>query len=81
MLVVNLPPYDDALADLTDATDLPVLQDDSDVDMSGGWGAAKGYVYVLDPEGLPRFIHYSINFDSERERLVAEVLLLLEEGR
>lgn len=73
MLVVNLPVYDDALGDLVAATDLPVLQDTSDNDMGERWGASKSYVYVLDASAHPAYIHYTLSFTNDIDRLLQEV--------
>jgi len=58
---------------MTDGVTLPVLQDTSKDDAADAYGASKWYIYLIDAEGIPQVIHYSLDFPDEAERLVTEI--------
>ena len=68
------------MKELIKGVSLPVLQDTSEADVFDIYGAEKWYIYLVDRDGIPRTIHYSINLDSERERLLSEIAALAAEG-
>ncbi len=67
---------EDGIPDLTENTNLPVLQDTSDDRVAQCFGASKWYIYVVDRAGEVQYLHYQLNLESERERLLAEVASL-----
>ena len=52
---------------------LPVLQDTAKVQAEIEYGAAKWYIYILDRQGIPRVIHYEMDLDEDRQRLLDEI--------
>ena len=77
--VVALDAALDSLPELADGHDLPILVDTATEGLEARYGAERWYIYLLDRAGLPRTIHYSIDFTRESDRLVAEVDALLAE--
>ena len=71
--MVNLAGTEDGIPDLSAANQLPILQDDVETHLAQCFGASKWYIYIIDREGIPRTIFYSLNLDSERERLLAAI--------
>lgn len=81
LLLINLPPYADDVAELVGSeVSLPVLQDTDEADVAELYGAEKWYFLLVDREGLPRTIHYSLDLGTESDRLLAEIAELVEEG-
>ena len=52
---------------------LPILQDDVETHLAQGFGASKWYIYIIDAAGIPKTIFYSLNLDTERERLLTAI--------
>ena len=76
LAVVNIPGGEDELIEMVEyagTVTLPVLQDDTEQDMAARYGAEKWYVYLVDAAGIPRYVHYEVDLDGERERLLAEL--------
>ncbi len=65
---------------MTEAITLPVLQDTVEDGVAKEYGADKWYIYVVDRAGDVRYLHYYVDLNAERERLVAEVNELLLEA-
>lgn len=72
---------EDGIPDLIAGTSLPVLQDNGASNIAGCFGASKWYIYVVDREGIPRYIHYQLDLDSERNRLFVELAALAMGGK
>ena len=81
VVLINSAASADSLKDLVDGVSLPVLQDTSEADVFDLYGASKWYVYLVDAQGNPRTIHYSIDLDGERDRLLAEIAALVKEAQ
>ena len=82
LFVVNLPPYADDMAELvSDDVFLPVLQDTTTDNLAEQYGAEKWYFTLVDKQGIPRLIHYSLELGSESDRLLAEIAELAAEAR
>ena len=79
--MVNLIGTEEGIPDLTESSRIPVLQDTTADRIATCFGASKWYIYVIDKTGVPRFVHYKLNLDSERERLLAEVAMLRAEDK
>ena len=79
VLLINLPGYEEGIPDLTESCTLPVLQDTTKDDVAEAYGAEKWYIYLIDREGKIRYIHYSLDLSSERDRLLEEIALLVAE--
>ncbi len=77
MVVVNLPGFEDGLPDLISQTTLPILQDTSSARIASCYGASKWYLYLVDRSGVVRTIHYSLDLDAERDRLLSELSTLV----
>lgn len=77
---MNLPPYAEDMAELvgTEVT-LPVLQDTDEADVAELYGAEKWYFTLIDREGLPRTVHYSLDLAIESDRLLSEIAALVAE--
>jgi hypothetical protein len=73
VLIINLPGFEEGLPDLISRTTLPILQDTSWDGIASCYGASKWYLYLVDPSGVVRTIHYSLDLDAERDRLLMEV--------
>ena len=80
-LIINLNGTEDGIPDLTENSQIPVLQDTSEDQIVTCFGASKWYVYVVDRSGVVQYIHYKIDLDTERERLLSEVALLTGEAK
>jgi len=65
---------------MTETITLPVLQDTFEDGVAKEYGADKWYIYVVDRAGNVRYLHYYLDLNSERERLLAEVNELLLEA-
>jgi hypothetical protein len=70
----------ESLPELADGHDLPILVDTEALDLESAYGAERWFIYLLDRDGIPQTLHYSLNFATEADRLVAEVDSLLAEG-
>lgn len=81
MFIVNSAGREDGLPELTAGLTLPVLQDTTDADVFEAYGASQWYVYVIDRQGVPRYIHYTLDMPGENERLLTEVDELRAEPR
>ncbi len=77
---MNLIGTEDGIPDLTEGVQLPVLQDVTESAVASCFGASKWYIYVVDKTGIPRFIHYQLDLDSERSRLFEELASLASTG-
>ena len=73
MVIFNLPGFEEGLPDLIAQTTLPILQDTSTDGIAGCYGASKWYLYLVDRSGVVRTIHYSLDLDTERDRLLTEL--------
>jgi hypothetical protein len=80
VILINLPGYEDGIPDLTETCTLPVLQDTTKDGVANEYGAEKWYIYLIDRDGKIRLIHYSLDLDSERDRLLEEIAELVGEG-
>ena len=81
MFIVNMGGTESGITDLTESAQIPVLQDTGEASIIQCFGASKWYVYVVDKEGVARFIHYQINLETEVDRLLSEVGLLNGEAK
>ena len=81
MFIINLMGTEEGVTDLVEGTQLPVLQDTSDNRVVQCFGASKWYIYVVDREGQARFLHYQLDLETERERLLEEVTSLQGESK
>ena len=81
VFMINLIGTEEGIPDLTESSQVPVLQDTATDRIATCFGASKWYIYVVDKTGHPRFVHYKLNLDTERERLLAEVALLTGEDK
>ena len=80
-MLINSAAAKSGMKDLTDGVSLPVLQDTSKADVFDLYNASKWYIYIVDTNGIPRFIHYSLNLDDERDRLLDEIAGLVKEAQ
>ena len=77
--MINLPGYEEGIPDLTKECTLPVLQDTTKDGVARDYGAEKWYIYLIDREGKIRLIHYSLDLNNERDRLLEEIAELVAE--
>jgi hypothetical protein len=63
----------DALTEYSGTVTLPVLQDTSEADVETAYNAEKWFFYLGEPDGTLRYVHYQLDLDSERDRLLAEI--------
>ena len=80
-MIINHAGTEESLPDLADGVSLPILQDTSTEDVFDQYGASKWYVYLIDSQGIPRTIHYSLDLDNERERLLSDIAALVKEAK
>ena len=73
IVLVSLTGTEDGIPDLTEDLQLPVLQDTAEAGVAGCFGASKWYIYIMDAAGNPKTIFYSLNLDTERERLLSAI--------
>jgi len=73
IILVNLAGTEEGIPDLSAANQLPILQDDVDTHLAQCFGASKWYIYIMDAAGIPKTIFYSLNLDTERDRLLAAI--------
>ena len=73
VLVINLPGFEEGLPDLIAQTTLPILQDTSTDGIASCYGASKWYLYLVDRAGSVQIIHYSLDLEAERDRLLEEL--------
>jgi hypothetical protein len=45
------------------------------------YGASKWYLYLVDRSGVIRTIHYTLDLDAERGRLLSELAALVGEKK
>ena len=81
MILVDNAGYESGLPELTAGLTLPVLQDTTDADVFETYGASQWYVYVIDRQAVPRYIHYTLDMPSENVRLLEEIDELRAEPR
>ena len=80
-MLINSAAAKSGMKDLTDGVSLPVLQDTTKDDVFDLYNASKWYIYLVDAKGIPRIVHYSLDLDSERDRLLAEIAALVKEAQ
>ena len=73
IILVNLAGTEEGIPDLSAENQLPILQDDVETHLAKCFGASKWYIYIMDAEGMPKTIFYSLNLDTERDRLLAAI--------
>ena len=73
MVIIDLPGFEEGMPDLISRTTLPILQDTNAQGIASCYGASKWYLYLVDRDGIVRTIHYSLDLDAERERLLTEL--------
>ncbi len=61
---------------MAERTTLPILQDTTAEGVAACYGASKWYIYVIDKGGVLRHIHYSLDLNTERDRLLGEIAAL-----
>ncbi|MDG1478023.1 MAG: hypothetical protein P8R54_00465 [Myxococcota bacterium] len=79
-MIINHAGTEESLPDLADGVSLPILQDTSTEDVFDQYGASKWYIYLVDSKGVPRTIHYSLDLDGERDRLLSDIAALVKEA-
>jgi len=77
VILINLPGFEDGIPALTEACTLPVLQDTTKDGVAHEYGAEKWYIYLINREGKIRLIHYSLDLNNERDRLLEEIAVLV----
>lgn len=81
LILINLESAAEEIGELVgDDVTLPVLQDTGEADVADDYGAEKWYFMLIDREGRPRLIHYSLDLGSESDRLLSEIAELVAEG-
>ena len=77
LIVVDLPGYEGGMGELVAGVSLPVLQDTSSDGVADAYGAERWYIYLVDRQGVPRVLHYGLDLDAERDRLLGEIAELV----
>jgi len=77
VVIIDLPGFEEGLPDLIAQTTLPILQDTTTDGIATCYGASKWYLYLVDRAGVVQTIHYSLDLEAERERLLSEIALLV----
>lgn len=80
-MIINQAGTEESMPDLSDGVSLPILQDTTTADVFDQYGASKWYIYLIDAQGIPRTIHYGLDLDSERDRLLSEIAALVKEAQ
>lgn len=80
-MLVNDAGREDGIPELTDGVSLPVLQDTGEDDVFGAYGASQWYIYLVDRQLVPRVVHYGLDLDDDRARLLGEIDTLRKEAR
>ena len=70
---MNLAGTEDGIPDLSAENQQPILQDTASAKIIQCYGASKWYIYVIDANGIPKTIFYSLDLDSERDRLLQAI--------
>jgi len=78
VVIIDLPGFEEGLPDLIAQTTLPILQDTYEDGIATCYGASKWYLYLVDRAGVVQVVHYTLDLDAERDRLLAEISTLVE---
>ncbi len=73
IILVNLAGTEEGIPDLSARNQMPILQDDVETKLAQRFGASKWYIYIIDSSGIPKTIFYSLNLDTERDRLITAI--------
>ena len=72
--IIDLPGYEEGIPDMVaSGVTLPVLQDTYDAEVNVAWGAEKWYMYVIDPSGELKYLHYELDLPDDADRLFEEI--------
>ena len=73
LILINQYSAADSIGELAENTTLPILQDTSEQAVANQYGAEKWYIYLIGPDQKLKLLHYSLDLDAERDRLLAEI--------
>ena len=73
LILINQASASDSIGELAENTTLPILQDTSEEATFTRFGADKWYIYLLDRDHRLHLLHYSLDLDDDRERLLTEI--------
>lgn len=77
--IIALAAGESGLPDLTEGLTLPVLHDTAEAGVQDAYGAEKWYFYLIDRDGRVRWIHYKLDLNGDRDRLLGEIATLIAE--
>ncbi|GEM_PF-2557334 len=73
LILINQYGADEGLPDMTAGLSLPVLQDTAEDAVFSSYNASKWFLYIIDRDGQMVLLHYDMDYDTEEERLLAEI--------
>ena len=73
LILINQYSAADSIGELAENTTLPILQDTSEQAVANQYGAEKWYIYLIGGDQRLKLLHYSLDLDAERERLLQEI--------
>jgi len=73
LVLVNQASAAESIGELAENTTLPILQDTSDQGVASQYGAEKWYIYLIGADQKLKLLHYSLDLDDERDRLLTEI--------
>jgi hypothetical protein len=79
-VLINQSAAAESIAELAENTTLPILQDTTDQATFTRYGADKWYIYIIGPDQYLHLLHYSLDLDDDRARLITEITEL-RDGR
>ena len=72
-MLINQSAAEESIAELAENTTLPILQDTTDQATFTRYGADKWYIYLIGSDQQLHLLHYSMDLDEDRERLITEI--------
>ena len=73
LILINQSSAKDSIGELAENTTLPILQDTADQAVATQYGAEKWYIYLIGTDQKLDLLHYSLDLDVERDRLLSEI--------
>ena len=72
-MIVNQSAASESIDELAENTTLPILQDTTDQATFTRYGADKWYIYIIGPDQRLHLLHYSMDLEDDRARLITEI--------
>ena len=75
-MIINVEGGESELDELTEyegTVTLPVLQDTVEANIEDAYNAEKWFFYLGDRDGTLQHVHYQLDLNGERDRLLGEI--------